>query len=69
MMCLFTWHHTMVTETLQTLLVIPTGFKNKTLAWRLQWPQYIIESLVTSPIPNGTISNSDLDLVKGFLYT
>ena len=45
------------------------GFGDKALAWRLQWPKYIIDRLVTSAnLPNGAISNSDLELAGGLLY-
>ena len=38
------------------------------LLWRFQWPQDIIDSLVTDKNPNGTISNSDLELAGGLLH-
>jgi hypothetical protein len=36
--------------------------------WRIKWPQYIIDRLVTSENPDGTISNSDLELAGGLLH-
>ena len=38
------------------------------LLWRLQWPQDIVESLVSSSNPNGTINNSALELAGGLLH-
>jgi hypothetical protein len=49
-------------------LVPREGFDNKPVVWRLQWPQYIIDKLVTSKNPNGTISNSDFELAGGLLH-
>ena len=39
-------------------LVPREGFKNKPVIWRLEWPQYIIDQLVTTDNPSNTISNS-----------
>ena len=36
--------------------------------WRIKWPQYIVDRLVTSENPDGTISNSDLELAGGLLH-
>ena len=36
--------------------------KGQNLVWRHPWPPYIIASLVSSTKPQGTITNSDLDL-------
>ena len=44
------------------------GFDDRPLLWRLQWPQDIIDSLVTEDNPHGTISNSDLKLDGGLLH-
>ena len=49
-------------------LVPREGFENKPVVWRLKWPQYIIDKLVTSENPNGTISNSDFELAGGLLH-
>ena len=38
------------------------------MVWRLRWPQFIIDQLVTSENPDGTISNSDLELAGGLLH-
>ena len=38
------------------------------IVWRLQWPQDIIDSLVTEDNPAGTITNSDLELAGGLLH-
>ena len=37
------------------------------LVWRLRWPQRIADLLVTDANPNGTITNSDLELAGGLL--
>ena len=34
----------------------------------MEWPQYITDRLVSSDNPNGTISNSDLELAGGLLH-
>ena len=44
------------------------GFENKPVVWRLRWPQFIVDELVSSDNPNGTISNSDLELAGGLLH-
>ena len=49
-------------------LVAREGFENKPIVWRIKWPQYIIDRLVTSENPDGTISNSDLELAGGLLH-
>ena len=49
-------------------LIAREGFDNKPTVWRLKWPQYIIDRLVTSENPDGTISNSDLELAGGLLH-
>jgi hypothetical protein len=38
------------------------------LLWRLEWPQHIIDSLVTDKNPLGTITNSDLELAGGLIH-
>ena len=44
------------------------GYKNQPVLWRLKWPQHIIDQLVTTENPSGTISNSDLELAGGLLH-
>ena len=44
------------------------GYQNAPVLWRLNWPQHIIDELVTTENPTGTISNSDLELVRGLLH-
>ena len=36
--------------------------------WHIEWPQYIIDRLVTSTNPNGTISNSDMELAGELMH-
>ncbi|KAL7479655.1 hypothetical protein ACHAW6_005380 [Cyclotella cf. meneghiniana] len=36
--------------------------------WHHQWPDYIKQQLVTEDNPNGTITNSDLELAGGMLH-
>jgi len=36
--------------------------------WQLSWPQHIMEQLVTANNPNGTITNSDLELAGGLIH-
>ena len=40
----------------------------KPLVWRFQWPQYIVDRLITEKNPNGTLTNSDLELAGGLLH-
>ena len=47
---------------------IREGFEHKPVIWRLQWPQEIIDRLVTAENPSGDISNSDLELAGGLLH-
>lgn len=49
-------------------LVPREGYKNEPVLWRLKWPQHIIDQLVTTENPNGTVSNSDLELAGGLLH-
>ena len=49
-------------------LIAREGFENRPVMWRIKWPQYIIDRLVTSENPDGTISNSDLELAGGLLH-
>jgi len=44
------------------------GYEHKPVVWRLQWPQHIIDRLVTDKNPQGDISNSDLELAGGLLH-
>ena len=39
--------------------------REKPILWRYKWPQYIVDRLITDHNPNGTISNSDLELAGG----
>ena len=41
---------------------------SKPIIWRYKWPAYIVNRLVTNKNPNGTISNSDLELAGGLLH-
>ena len=41
--------------------------RRKPILWRLQWPQWVRDRLATWENPNGTISNSDLELAGGLL--
>ena len=49
-------------------LVPREGFENQPVVWQLKWPQHIIDCLVTSANPSGTISDSDLELAGGLLH-
>ena len=44
------------------------GYARRPVLWRLKWPQEIIDKLVSDKNPNGTISNSDLELAGGLLH-
>lgn len=44
------------------------GHDTRPMLWRLEWPQHIIDSLVTDKNPSGTISNSDLELDGGLIH-
>jgi len=44
------------------------GYSQKPVVWRFEWPQHIIDKLVTTENPNGTISNSDLELAGGLIH-
>ena len=44
------------------------GFDQSPVVWRLEWPEYIKDRLVSSSNPGGTISNSDLELAGGLLH-
>jgi hypothetical protein len=41
---------------------------NVPILWRLPWPQHIIDKVVTEDNPNGTITNSDLELAGGLIH-
>ena len=43
------------------------GFDSRPFIWRLEWPQFITEQLVSSTNPNGTISNSNLKLASDLI--
>ena len=49
-------------------LVLREGFKSKPIIWRLECLQYIVDQLVTTENPSGTISNSDLEMSGGLLH-
>ena len=49
-------------------LIPRQGFDSRPLIWRLEWPTFITEQLVTDSNPQGTISNSDLELAGGLLH-
>jgi hypothetical protein len=52
-----------------TTITPRTGYvTTKPLAWRFQWPQHIVDRLVTETNPGGTITNSDLELAGGLLH-
>jgi hypothetical protein len=36
--------------------------------WRFQWPQYIVDHLIIEKNPNGTLTNSDLELAGGLIH-
>eukprot|EP00804_Cyclotella_cryptica_P015208 CCRYP_000735-RA/>CCRYP_000735-RA protein AED:0.27 eAED:0.27 QI:0/0/0/1/0/0/2/0/302 len=38
------------------------------IVWRLEWPQFVRDNLVSSSNPHGTISNSDLELAGGLIH-
>ena len=38
------------------------------LLWRLKWPEFITRLLVTDENPDGTITNSDLELAGGLIH-
>ena len=38
------------------------------LVWQLEWPSFVSEAIVSSDNPNGTITNSDLELAGGLLH-
>ena len=38
------------------------------LLWRFEWPQDIVDNLVTDKNPGGTITNSELELSGGLLH-
>ena len=44
------------------------GYMTGPVVWRIEWPDCIKKELVTSGNPNGTISNSDLELAGGLLH-
>ena len=44
------------------------GYSNRPVVWRNQWPDCIKKQLVTPDNPNGTITNSDLELAGGLLH-
>lgn len=41
---------------------------NTPVVWRLRWPQFITDSIVSSDNPSGTITNSDLELAGGLIH-
>ena len=44
------------------------GYKSGPVVWRYEWPDTIKQQLVTTDNPNGTITNSDLELAGGLLH-
>ena len=44
------------------------GYKSGPVVWRYEWPDSIKKNLVTMDNPNGTITNSDLELAGGLLH-
>ena len=44
------------------------GTTDQPIVWRLRWPRRIADLLITNANPNGTITNSDLELVGGLLH-
>lgn len=44
------------------------GHQHGPFIWRLQWPDYIVNQLITDKNPLGTISISDLELAGGLLH-
>ena len=49
--------------------LVPRGDPTqKPLLWRYKWPQDIIDNLVTTSNPHGTVTNSDLELAGGLLH-
>ncbi|KAL3823120.1 hypothetical protein ACHAXA_006450 [Cyclostephanos tholiformis] len=46
-----------------------TGYTNTSpLAWRFRWPQDVVNKIVTDANPQGSITNSDLELAGGLLH-
>ena len=46
-----------------------TGWKpGVPVVWRLEWPQFVRDRLVSTSNPNGDITNSDLELAGGLLH-
>ena len=44
------------------------GYHHRPVVWRFQWPKAIKDQLVTEHNPNGSITNSDLELAGGLLH-
>merc|ERR1712115_730160 len=44
------------------------GTTGQPVVWRLRWPQRIADLLVTDANPNGTVTNSDLELAGGLIH-
>ena len=38
------------------------------VVWRVQWPEWVLDSLVSSDNPEGSITNSDLELAWGLIH-
>ena len=49
-------------------LSLREGYERGPFVWRLQWPKYIADQLITDKNPLGTISISDLELAGGLLH-
>jgi hypothetical protein len=48
--------------------VLQPSSSHQPIAWRFAWPDHIKKELVTEHNPNGTITNSDLELAGGLLH-
>ena len=49
--------------------IVREGYSaNTPVMWRFQWPQAILDRVVTESNPTGTITNSDLELAGGLLH-
>ena len=44
------------------------GTTGQPVVWRILWPRRIADLLITDANPNGTITNSDLELAGGLLH-
>ena len=44
------------------------GYTSQPIVWQHQWPQRIRDRLITTTNPNGSLTNSDLELAGGLLH-